>query len=95
MSESDLVLIKGYDHCVVGVCNRMHQETIIAYDMQKFLETTMKMHGFCENAAMQYIEEVILGEWSGEATPCFISATGLDSIKEHYSEIADPNGTTH
>jgi len=93
--EADLVTIRGYDDCVIGVCNRIHQETVIAYDMEKFVDRTMELQGICKNAAMEYIEQVILTEWSGEATPCFISVTTLAAVKEFYDEVSNPSGGVH
>ena len=94
-TEADLVTIKGYDDCVIGVCNRIHQETIIAYDMQKFVEKTMELHDLCEKGAMNYIEQSVLKDWCGEATPCFVSVTDLSSIKQFYDEVSKPDGTRH
>ena len=71
--ENELLLMDGYDDCVVGLVERFGQPTIICYDRDKVLEKLVR-DGMTEEEAEEWFNFNQLGAWMGDKTPCFLSA---------------------
>ena len=71
--EQDPALIKydGFDDCIIGICNRFGQESILAYDYEKIIRKLMLM-GMERSEAVDFFEYNQIGMYVGERTPCFI-----------------------
>ena len=67
----DVMTMDGFDDCILGICERINQESIVAYDLQKVLAKLQKQ-GMTEEEAIEWHEYNQLGAWVGESTPCFI-----------------------
>lgn len=67
----DLLLMDGYDDCIVGVCTRFGQLPIVAYDRGKVIQRLMD-DGMGYEEAEEFFEFNQIGAWMGDATPCFI-----------------------
>ncbi len=67
----DLLKMDGYDDCILGVCRRIGQELIVAYDYEKLIERHMQ-DGMSQEEAEEFIEYNQAGAYVGEKTPCFI-----------------------
>ena len=64
--------VDGYDDCIVGVCHRFGQKTIIIYDTKMILRKLINNDGMTIDEALEYFEYNILGAWHGDSTPCFL-----------------------
>ena len=67
----DMIKMDGYDDCIIGVCHRINQPSILAYDRSKIIKVHMK-DGLNQEESMAWFEFNQLGAWVGEHTPCFI-----------------------
>ena len=72
----DALLMDGYDDCIIGICNRIGQESIVAYDLEKVLEKLVES-GMTEEEAEEWYEFNMIGAWCGDTTPCFIDRSGM------------------
>jgi len=68
----DIMLMDGYDKCLVGIVERFGQTPIACYDKHKVYDQLKK-----EGMKEEYIEEWFyhnqLGAWVGDTTPCFLT----------------------
>lgn len=69
----DTMKMDGFDDCIVGICERFGQESIIAYDKEKVIAKLMQ-DGMTEDEALEFFEYNQIGSWIGEQTPCFITS---------------------
>ncbi len=67
----EVLLMDGFDDCIVGICTRFGQEPIAAYSRSAVIEKLMGQ-GMDEEEAIEYFEFNQLGAWMGDTTPCFI-----------------------
>lgn len=67
----DILLMDGFDDCIVGVCIRFGQEPIVAYDQWAVIHKLMEQ-GMSEDEAIEFFEFNQIGAWMGDTTPCFI-----------------------
>lgn len=68
--DNALLGMDGYDHCIVGVCERFGQEPILCYDKGKIiLELMRDMTG---EEAEEFFEFNQIGAWVGDRTPAFL-----------------------
>ena len=67
----ELLVMDGFDDCIIGICTRFGQPEIVAYDLNKVIEKLMA-DGMTEGQAYEYYEYNQLGAGMGELTPCFI-----------------------
>lgn len=70
--DPDLVFFSNYDDAIIGTCERIGQETIIAYDYDKIIEILVA-GGMTEEDAVDYFHFNISGAFLGDRTPCFIT----------------------
>jgi hypothetical protein len=75
----EIMMMDGYDNCIVGVVSRFGQEPIVCYDMNKVVEKLLKMspNGMTREEAEEWFEYNQIGAWVGPLTPCF-----LDNLEE-------------
>ena len=66
-----MLKMDGFDSCILGVCYRMGQEPILAYDFDKVIAKLVRM-GMTHEEAVEYHEFNQAGAWMGDGTPCFI-----------------------
>jgi hypothetical protein len=74
----DLMVMDGYDDCIVGVVERYEQSPIVCYDKQKIL-CRLESFGMDGDEALEFFLHNQIGAWMGDATPCFLSANNFDS----------------
>ena len=70
--EEELLLMDGYDDCIVGLVDRFGQPTIVCYDKEKVIEKLMA-DGMTDEEALEWFEFNQIGAWMGDKTPCFLS----------------------
>ena len=70
----DMLIMDGYDDCIVGVVERFGQPPIVCYDRDKVIKAHMK-DGMDYEEAEEFFEFNQIGAWLGESTPCFITMT--------------------
>jgi hypothetical protein len=70
--EHDLLVMDGYDDCIVGVVERYGQPPIVCYDKNKVLER-LEADGMDRDGAEEFFSFNQIGAWMGDATPCFLS----------------------
>ena len=70
----DMLVMDGYDDCIVGVVERFGQPPIVCYDRDKVIKAHMK-DGMDYEEAEEFFEFNQIGAWLGESTPCFITMT--------------------
>jgi len=71
-SAEKLLVMDGYDDCIVGICYRCGQEPILAYDMNKVIKKLMDRRGWPRDVAQDWFNRNQLGAAKGSLTPCFI-----------------------
>jgi hypothetical protein len=85
-ATADSVLVMdGYDDCIVGIVTRFGQDPIVCYDREKVIAKLMKdfkagkkKSGEAINndqlyqEAEEFFEYNQIGAWMGNKTPCFI-----------------------
>ena len=73
--EADLLFLseEEFDDAIIGVCQRIGNETVVAYDATKIVEILSR--SMSEDEAYEYFEFNILGAYVGERTPAFITFT--------------------
>lgn len=69
--NEDMLTMDGFDDCIMGICSRFGQNTIITYDYDKVISKLMKQKMSYEEA-VEFFEYNQLGAGMGENTPCFI-----------------------
>lgn len=75
LSESvgvDLLFMDGYDHCIIGVLERIGTEPYVLYDKDKVLESLVS-DGMSMSEAIEFYEYNMLGSFVGEHTVGFVS----------------------
>lgn len=72
----DAMLMSDYDDCILGICNRIGQPPIVAYDLEKVLDKLMK-DGMTYEEAKEFWEFNMIGSYVGENTPCFVDRSGM------------------
>lgn len=73
--EADLLFLseEEFDDAIIGVCQRIGNEPVVAYDETKIVEILSR--SMSEDEAYEYFEFNILGAYVGERTPAFITFT--------------------
>jgi len=69
----DVLLMDGYDDCIVGICTRFGQVPIVAYDKDKVIQKLCK-DGMTYEEALEFFEYNQIGAYVGPTTPCFIES---------------------
>ena len=73
--EAELLFLseEEFDDAIIGVCERIGNEPVVAYDATKIVEILSR--SMSEDEAYEYFEFNILGAYVGERTPAFITFT--------------------
>ena len=67
-----LLVMDGYDDCIVGVVERFGQEPIVCYDKDKVIQK-LQDDGMSRDEAIEFFHFNQFGSWMGDLTPCFLS----------------------
>jgi hypothetical protein len=70
--DHDLIVMDGYDDCIVGVVERCGQDPIVCYDKGKVIQR-LESDGMTTEEAEEFFYFNQLGSWMGSTTPCFLS----------------------
>lgn len=71
-NTDELLVMDGYDDCIVGIVERLGQDPIVCYDKKKILNN-LKKDGMNEEEAEEFFYFNQLGAWMGNSTPCFVT----------------------
>jgi len=71
--ECELMVMDGYDDCIVGVVERYGQNPIVCYDKEKVL-FRLESDGMDRSEAEEFFYFNQIGAWMSDSTPCFLSA---------------------
>lgn len=74
--EEPMLVMDGYDDCVVGVVEQFGRPPIVCYDKQKVL-AKLVADGMDEDEAAEWWSYNQVGAWCGDTTPCFITLPSL------------------
>lgn len=70
-TDPDLLLMDGFDDCIIGICEAFGSVPVIAYDYDKVI-ATLQSDGMTFEEAVEYHEFNQAGAYVGERTPVFI-----------------------
>jgi hypothetical protein len=69
--DPDLLLMDGFDDCIIGICESFGGVPVVAYDYDKVL-ANLQAGGMTYEEAVEYHEFNQAGAYVGERTPVFI-----------------------
>jgi len=69
--DPDLLLMDGFDDCIIGICEAFGSVPVVAYDYDKVL-ANLQASGMTYEEAVEYHEFNQAGAYVGERTPVFI-----------------------
>jgi hypothetical protein len=69
--DPDLLLMDGFDDCIIGICEAFGSVPVVAYDYDKVI-ATLQSDGMTYEEAVEYHEFNQAGAYVGERTPVFI-----------------------
>ena len=70
----DLLLMDGFDDCILGVGTRFGSEEFVIYDLSKVI-AQLESQGMTYDEAVEYHEFNQLGAYVGDHTPAFMSTS--------------------
>lgn len=76
--DPEILLADGLDEAFLGICERMGQEPVAAYDQNKCISIFMEQ-GMTEEEAEEFFEYNTIGAWVGDRTPVFITTFDLNN----------------
>lgn len=62
----------GFEGAILGFTQRMNQKPVVAYSVDKIIETLVERDGMTHEEAIEYFDFNIGGGWVGEGTPMWI-----------------------
>jgi hypothetical protein len=68
----DLLLMDGYNDCLLGIVERAGMPPIACYDKDKVI-ACLRDDGMTQVEALEFFEFNQLGAWMGPKTPCFLT----------------------
>jgi len=74
----EVVVMDGYDDCVIGVLERFGTEPIVLYDKDRVIDKLVD-DGCTYEEALEFYEFNQLGSWVGDRTPGFLVKLPIDS----------------
>lgn len=80
-NPDELIVMNGFDDCIVGVVERFGQSPIVCYDKEMVIES-LESTGMERFEAEEFFNFNQIGAWMGDLTPCFLSANGKDHLHE-------------
>lgn len=69
--DDDLLLMDGFDDCIIGICEAFGGVSVVAYDYNKVI-ASLQSQGMTYEEAVEYHEFNQAGAYVGERTPVFI-----------------------
>lgn len=69
--EDHMMVMDGYDDCIIGIAERCGQPNVLAYDTKKVFKKLVKQ-GMTEDEAIEFFYFNQAGAYVGEGTPIFI-----------------------
>lgn len=69
----EALLCDGFDNAIIGMAERINLGPVVAYSVEKILQTMIDRDGMTYEDALEFYEFNILGSWMGENTPIFIT----------------------
>jgi len=78
MGLEEVVVMEGYDDCVIGVLERFGTEPVILYDRDRVIDKLIA-DGLTPEEAVEFYEYNQLGSWVGDRTPGFLVRLPTDS----------------
>jgi hypothetical protein len=69
--DPELLLMDGFDDCIIGICEAFGSVPVVAYDYDKVL-ANLQASGMTYEEAVEYHEFNQAGAYVGERTPVFI-----------------------
>jgi hypothetical protein len=69
--DPDLLLMDGFDDCIIGICESFGGESVVAYDYGKVI-AQLESQGMTYEEAVEFHEFNQAGAYVGERTPVFI-----------------------
>jgi hypothetical protein len=72
VADDGVVIMDGYDHCVVGLAEHFDFGPVLVYDRELIIQTLME-EGLEEEDALEHFYYNIAGSYVGKRTPMFIS----------------------
>jgi hypothetical protein len=70
----DLLLMDGFDDCILGVGTRFGSEEFVIYDLSKVI-AQLESQGMTHDEAVEYHEFNQLGAYVGDHTPAFMTTS--------------------
>ena len=67
----DLVVMDGFDDCILGIGTRFGSEQFVIYDLSKVI-AQLESQGMTYDEAVEYHEFNQLGAYVGDHTPAFM-----------------------
>jgi|11BtaG_2_1085332.scaffolds.fasta_scaffold00084_10 hypothetical protein len=71
--EHEMLLMDGYDDCLVGVVERFGQNPILCYSKDRVLRK-LESDEMSRDEAEEFFYYNQIGAWWGDGTPCFLSS---------------------
>ena len=75
--DHEIQRMDGFDDCVVGLIERFGMEPILVYDKGKIIAKMMN-DGMTPTEAHEYFDFNMIGSWTGDGTPAYLTATPPD-----------------
>ena len=72
--DPDLMLMDGFDDCIIGICESFGGESVVAYDYDKVI-AQLESYGMTYEEAVEFHEFNQLGAYVGDHTPAFMTTT--------------------
>ena len=69
--DPDLMLMDGFDDCIIGICESFGGESVVAYDYHQVI-AQLESCGMTYEEAVEFHEFNQLGSYVGKRTPVFI-----------------------
>lgn len=69
----EALVCDGFDDAIIGMADRINLGPLVAYSVEKILDTLINRDGMTYEEAVEYYEFNIVGAWFGEFTPVFIT----------------------
>jgi hypothetical protein len=69
--DDELLLMDGFDECIIGICHSFGGKPVVAYDYEKVI-AQLQSDGMTYDEAVEYHQFNQVGAYVGELTPVFI-----------------------
>lgn len=77
--EEKMILMDGYDDCIVGFVEQFGKPSIVCYDKSLVIQRLMS-DDMSQEDAEEYFEYNQIGAYVGEFTPCFLTLASSNEI---------------